>query len=159
MTLGGAQTLVKSQRMLPGKRIVLSGAGPFLMPVASQLIRGGAKIVAVLEASKPMGWLSKAGSLWGQWERFQEAWEYVTPVIKARTRVRFGQAVIEAWGRDKVEGVVTASLDKDWRPIPGTRRTIMADAVAVGYGFSINTQLSRLCRCEHEFKPATAAGR
>ena len=153
MTLGGAQTLVKSQRMLPGKRIVLSGAGPFLMPVASQLIRGGAKIVAVLEASKPMGWLSKAGSLWRQWERFQEAWEYVTPVIKARTRVRFSQAVIEAWGRGKVEGVVTASLDKDWRPIPGTKRTIMADAVAVGYGFSINTQLSRLCRCEHEFKP------
>ena len=29
MTLGGAQTLVKSQRMLPGKRIVLSGAGRF----------------------------------------------------------------------------------------------------------------------------------
>ena len=153
MTLGGAQTLVKSQRMLPGKRIVLSGSGPFLMPVASQLIRGGAKIVVVLEASKPMGWLSRAGALWGQWERFQEAWEYVTPVIKARTRVRFGQAVIEVWGRDKVEGVVTASLDKNWRPIPGTKRTIMADAVAVGYGFSINTQLSRLCRCEHEFKP------
>ena len=90
------------------------------MPVASQLIRGGAKIVAILEASRPTRWLSKTGSLWGQWERFQEAWEYVTPVIKARTRVKFGQAVVEAWGSDRVEGVVTASLDKDWRPIPGT---------------------------------------
>ena len=153
MTLGGAQTLVKSQRMLPGKRIVLSGSGPFLMPVASQLIRGGAKIVAVLEASRPAGWLSRAGALWGQWERFQEAWEYVTPLISARVRVRFGEAVIEAWGRGKVGGVVTASLDNNWRPIPDTERTILADAVAVGYGFTINTQLSRLCRCEHEFKP------
>ena len=82
MTLGGAQTLVKSQRMLPGSRIVLSGSGPFLLPVASQLIRGGAKIVALLEASRPTGWLSKATSLWGQWERFQEAWEYLTPLIR-----------------------------------------------------------------------------
>ena len=152
MTLGGAQTLVKSQRMLPGSRIVLSGSGPFLLPVASQLIRGGAKIVALLEASRPTGWLSKATSLWGQWERFQEAWEYLTPLIRARTRVRFGQAVIEARGEDRVEEVVIASLDNNWRPIPGSERTIAADVVAVGYGFSINTQLSRLCRCDHEFK-------
>ena len=153
MTLGGAQTLVKSQRMLPGRRIVLSGSGPFLMPVASQLVMGGAEIVAVLEASKPTGWLSRVASLWGQWERFQEAWEYVIPLVKSRTPVRFGQAVVEAWGRERVEGVVTASLDTNWRPMPGTKRTIMADAVAVGYGFSINTQLSQLCRCEHVFKP------
>ena len=152
MTLGGAQTLVKSQRILPGKKIILSGAGPFLLPVTSQLVEAGANIVAVLEASKPVGWLSRAGSLWGQWGRFREGWDYVKPMLKARVGVRFGQAVIEAWGRDRVEGVVTASLDEDWRPIPGTEQTILADAVVVGYGFSVNTQLSRLCRCEHEFR-------
>ena len=152
MTLGGAQTLVKSQRMLPGKKIILSGAGPFLLPVTSQLIEAGANIVAVLEASKPMGWLSRASSLWGQWDRFREGWDYVKPLLKARVGVRFGQAVIEAWGRGRVEGVVTASLDDNWRPIAGTEQTILADAVAVGYGFSVNTQLSRLCRCEHEFR-------
>ncbi len=152
MTLGGAQTLVKSQRMLPGREIILSGSGPFLLPVTSQLIEAGANIVAVLEASKPMGWLSRAGSLWGQWGRFREGWDYVKPLLKARVGVRFGQAVIEAWGRGRVEGVVTASLDDDWRPIAGTEQTILADAVAVGYGFSVNTQLSRLCRCEHQFR-------
>ncbi len=152
MTLGGAQTLVKSQRMLPGKKIILSGAGPFLLPVTSQLVEAGATIVAVLEASKPLGWLSSAGSLWGQWDRFREGWDYLKPLLKARVGVRFGQAVIEAWGRGKVEGVVTASLDDDWRPIPGTEKTILVDAVAVGYGFSVNTQLSRLCKCEHEFR-------
>ena len=152
MTLGGAQTLVKSQRMLPGKKIILSGSGPFLLPVTSQLVEAGANIVAVLEASKPMGWLSRAGSLWGQWDRFREGWGYVKPLLRARIGVRFGQAVIEAWGKGKVEGVVTASLDDDWRPIPGTEQTILADVVAVGYGFSVNTQLSQLCHCEHEFR-------
>ena len=47
MTLGGAQTLVKSQRLLPGKKIILSGAGPFLLPVTSQLVEAGANIVAL----------------------------------------------------------------------------------------------------------------
>ena len=152
MTLGGAQTLVKSQRMLPGKKIILSGSGPFLLPVTSQLVDAGANIVAVLEASRPVGWLSRAGALWGQWDRFREGWDYVKPLLRARVGVRFGQAVIEAWGRGKVEGVITASLDNEWQPIPGTEQTILADAVAVGYGFSVNTQLSRLCRCEHEFR-------
>ena len=152
MTLGGAQTLVKSQRMLPGKKIILSGAGPFLLPVTSQLVEAGADIVAVLEASKPVGWLSKVGALWGQWDRLREGWDYVKPLLKARVGVRFGQAVIEAWGSGRIEGVVTASLDDAWRPIPGTEQTILADAVAVGYGFSVNTQLSRLCRCEHQFR-------
>lgn len=152
MTLGGAQTLVKSQRMLPGKRTILSGSGPFLLPVTSQLVEAGANIVAVLEASKPMGWLSNIGSLWGQWDRFREGWDYLKPLLRARVGVRFGQAVIEAWGRGKVEGVVTASLDDDWRPVAGTERTMLVDAVGVGYGFSVNTQLSRLCGCEHQFR-------
>ncbi|MCH8087287.1 MAG: FAD-dependent oxidoreductase, partial [Chloroflexi bacterium] len=40
MTLGGAQALVKGQRVLPGTRIVLAGSGPFLLPVAAQLLKG-----------------------------------------------------------------------------------------------------------------------
>lgn len=152
MTLGGAQTLVKSQRILPGQNIVLSGSGPFLLPVTSQLAEAGANIVAALEASKPIGWLSRVNSLWGQWDRFREAWDYVKPLLNARVRIRFGQAVIAAWGKERVEGVVIASLDDAWRPIPGTERTLLADAVAVGYGFSVNTQLARLCGCEHRFR-------
>jgi D-hydroxyproline dehydrogenase subunit alpha len=42
MTPGGAQALVKGQRVLPGSRIVLAGSGPFLLPVATTLIEAGA---------------------------------------------------------------------------------------------------------------------
>ena len=52
MTPGGAQTLVKSQRVLPGSRIVLAGSGPFLLPVATTLIEAGAKIAAIYEATR-----------------------------------------------------------------------------------------------------------
>src|SRR2546429_9156342 len=46
MTMGAAQTLVKSQRVLPGLRVVLSGSGPFLLPVAAGLAQAGAQVVA-----------------------------------------------------------------------------------------------------------------
>src|SRR5437016_3494933 len=47
MTMGAAQTLVKSQRVLPGLRVVLSGSGPFLLPVAAGLAQAGAQVVPV----------------------------------------------------------------------------------------------------------------
>ena len=36
MTAGGAQALAKGQGVLPGRRVLLAGAGPFLLPVAAQ---------------------------------------------------------------------------------------------------------------------------
>jgi NADPH-dependent 2,4-dienoyl-CoA reductase/sulfur reductase-like enzyme len=153
MTLGGAQALVKGQRVLPGARIVLAGSGPFLLPVAAQLLKGGAKIVAILEASKPRSWLGKAGVLWKQWERFREAWEYMRPIAAARVPVRFGQTIVAARGDQALEEVTVASLDREWRPVLGSEYTLEADTACVGFGFSINTQLSTLCGCDHQYKP------
>ncbi len=153
MTLGAAQTLVKSQRILPGRRMVLAGSGPFLLPVAAQLLRGGARVAAILEASRPRTWFRKAGSLWGQWGRFREAVEYLRPILSSRVPVRFGQTIVAARGGETIEEVTIASLDQGWRPIPGSEYTLRVDAACVGFGFTINTQLSRLCGCEHVFRP------
>src|SRR5262249_2367971 len=47
LTAGGAQALVKGQRVLPGQRVLLSGSGPFLLPVAAGLAEAGARVVGV----------------------------------------------------------------------------------------------------------------
>ena len=57
MTAGGAQALAKGQGVLPGRRVLLAGAGPFLLPVAAQLRRAGAEVVAVAEATRRRDWL------------------------------------------------------------------------------------------------------
>ena len=153
MTLGGAQTLAKSQRILPGKRVLLAGSGPFLLPVAAQLLQGGANIVAILEASNPRTWLRKSRALWGQWERFREAIEYLKPLISSRPRVRFGQTIVAARGDDVLREVTIASLDKNWSPIGDSEYSLEVDAACVGFGFTINTQLSRPCECKHVYRP------
>ena len=77
MTAGAAQVLIKSQRVLPGQRVLLSGTGPLQLAVASQLINGGAEVVAILDANTfPWGGWKRAGAAWGQGQRLKEGWEY-----------------------------------------------------------------------------------
>ena len=52
-TSGGVQTLLKSQRVLAGRRVLLTGTGPLNLVLANQLAEAGAEIVAVLELANP----------------------------------------------------------------------------------------------------------
>jgi len=40
---GGAQAMLKSQRIVPGHRVLVAGAGPLLLPVATALVEAGAR--------------------------------------------------------------------------------------------------------------------
>jgi NADPH-dependent 2,4-dienoyl-CoA reductase/sulfur reductase-like enzyme len=51
LTAGGAQTLVKTQRVLPGRRIVFAGSGPLALAFPAQLRGYGANVTTVLAAS------------------------------------------------------------------------------------------------------------
>jgi thioredoxin reductase len=52
MTTGAAQTLWRSYRTLPGKRVVVAGSGPLNLQVAMELSRGGADVVMVSESAR-----------------------------------------------------------------------------------------------------------
>jgi NAD(P)H-nitrite reductase large subunit len=49
--------------------------------------------------------------------------------------------------------VEIARLDENGHPLPVQRESIVADTLALGYGFLPATQLTRLLGCEHEFAP------
>src|SRR5207248_2833308 len=84
MTAGAMQTLGKSQRVLPGRRIVLSGSGPFLLPVAAALAQAGANVVGVYEATHPRYWARYAPQVWGHWDKLREAQAYLRILRKHR---------------------------------------------------------------------------
>ena len=62
MTVGGLQTLARSYRVAPGRRIVIAGNGPLCLQTAVELVDGGAEVVAVLEAAPRPG-LAQARAL------------------------------------------------------------------------------------------------
>ena len=56
ITAGAALTMIKNQRVLPGKKILLSGSGPLQLAAAAQLRDAGAEVVSVLECAVNLLW-------------------------------------------------------------------------------------------------------
>ena len=153
VSAGGAQALAKTQWVKPGHRMLLAGAGPFLLPVAQSLLRAGVRIVAIAEATTPLQWLPHAGALWGQWPRFAEAWDYKLDLRKAGVPTIHGYKIVRAVGDRAVAAAAIARVDSDWRTIGGTERTFEVDGIAVGYGFLPNLELAASFGCDLRFDP------
>jgi D-hydroxyproline dehydrogenase subunit alpha len=157
MTAGAIQTLAKSQRVLPGKRIVLSGSGPFLLPVAALLAESGANLVGVFEATRPREMLRYSPAVWSGRAKLTEGAGYLRVLRRYGVPYRFGRAVVQAEGSGRVERVSVARLKTDWSVVPGSVQSLDADTVGVGYGFSPSLDLSQLLGCEHRYDPIQAA--
>ena len=151
MTAGGAQTLSRTQWVKPGHRVLIAGAGPFVMPVAQQVLRTGAEIVAIVEATRPAEWWRHAGSMWGQWPRFSEAFGYWRNL--RHVPVLYGHKILRAFGTDGVEAVEITAVDRAWHAVPGTLKRYEVDAVATAYGFLPNTEAADGCGCELLWDP------
>jgi NADPH-dependent 2,4-dienoyl-CoA reductase/sulfur reductase-like enzyme len=151
MTPGASQTLVKTQRVLPGARMVLAGSGPFLMPVAATLIEAGARVVGIYEATRPSEWARHAPRFIGHWGRMGEAVRYWRTIRKARIPIRFGYVVVRAEGTEALERVVLMRCDRDGGVIASTERFEDADTLCASYGFVPSVQVTRALGCDHVY--------
>ncbi|MGW0582247.1 NAD(P)/FAD-dependent oxidoreductase, partial [Streptomyces sp. NPDC002920] len=131
-TAGAAQALAKGERVAVGRRVLVAGAGPFLLPVVSSLLRIGAEVAGVVEAAGPAqlagGWATRPWQLLAARRKAGELAGYVRQLAARRIPYRTGAAVVAAHGLDRVEAVTVARLTRDWTPIPGTGRRIEVDA-------------------------------
>lgn len=151
MTAGAAQTLVKSQAIVPGTRVLLVGTGPFQLPVARQLLHAGAKLAAVVEATSFRGLLAGAGSAMSRPDRALEGFGYWREIRASGAPFLFGHTIVRAEGEGRVQRAVIAAIDDDWRVRPGSERTLDVDAVCTAFGFLPSTQIARLLGCAERF--------
>jgi NADPH-dependent 2,4-dienoyl-CoA reductase/sulfur reductase-like enzyme len=160
MTAGGAQALVKGSQVLPGRRVLVAGTGPFLLAVATLLVRSGSEVAEVLEARGDVAgaWLRQPRALAAAVAagKLGEGVEYLRALRRARVPLRAGWGVVEA--RPGPDGGVAeadvAELDAGWRERPGTRRTLSVDAVCAGYGFVPALELALELGCRTIADPA-----
>jgi thioredoxin reductase/bacterioferritin-associated ferredoxin len=145
VTAGAAQSLAKAEDVLPGRRVLLAGAGPFLLPVAEQLLARGAEVAVVAEATGRAEWLRTAPRMLRHPRRVGEYAAY-----RARLRgvpFMWSHAIVCAEGSGRVASATVARVDADWRPRPGSERTFAVDAVATAYGFLPSVELARALGC------------
>ena len=151
ITAGGAQNLMKGYRVLPGRRVLVAGSGPLLLVVAHYLLQGGARVMAVCEAS-PMRQLWRfAHRMLPHLNFAQQGYRYQRELKDAGVPLLTGHVIRRALGGTAVTGAVVSRCDDDWTPIAGTERQFDVDCVVVGYGFLSSLELSRLAGCEHRW--------
>ncbi|UNX55099.1 NAD(P)/FAD-dependent oxidoreductase [Georgenia sp. TF02-10] len=140
VTAGGAQALLKGSGVLVGRRVVVAGTGPFLLPVAAGLADGGAHVVALCEAADPRRWARHAGTALRQGTKLAEAAGYAVRLARHRVRPRTRTVVTEILGTDRVTGARLARVDAAGA-VTGPATAVAADSVALGWGFTPQLEL------------------
>ena len=146
MTAGGAHSLAKGHHVVPGRGVVVAGAGPFLLEVADALQGQGCR-VTVVEATRPRDAISGLPALLRAPAILTQAAGYLGRQAARRWAARYGQVVTAIHGSARVEAVSIARVNADWRPMPGSEQLLAADAVCLGFGFVPHVDLAQLLGC------------
>lgn len=150
VTTGAAQTLWRTARRLPGRRVLIAGNGPLNLQLAAELIEGGADIVAVVEAARRPGptllgtalrMTLGAPDLVSNGLRYHfRRWRGGVPMLYGAVLAR-----VERTDRGLLASVTTLA--------DGVERQFAVDTVCLGYGFEPANEILRALDCAHDFDP------
>ena len=148
MTTGALQNLLKVYNVLAGKKILMCGNGPFVLHVAKELKKAGAKIVAITEKSnKPSirdykifyNLFTNSVKLF-----FKGIWYSL--FMKLNKIPIFHEYIInEIEEKDnRLIGVI--------KKLDGSRsKSFEVDCICLGYGFNSSNNILRYLNCEHAY--------
>jgi thioredoxin reductase len=148
MTPGGVQSLIKGHGVLAGKRVVVAGSGPFLLPVAAGVVKAGGQVVELLEANKSRRWISSLFVILENLSKIKEGIYYIKTISEAKVRARFGYAVVaaHAGGNGELESVDVAKINRNFKVMKV--RNVRCDVAAIGWGFTPDTTLAGTLGCK-----------
>ncbi|WP_051900215.1 NAD(P)/FAD-dependent oxidoreductase [Streptomyces aureus] len=147
VTAGGAQAMLKGGLVVPGRRAVVAGSGPLLLPVATGLSAAGVEVAALVESLDPRRLSRAAVALASAPGKAVEGALYAFQLLRHRIPFLPRHTVVEAQGEGHLEAVTVAALGPDGRVRPGTARSIPCEAFAVGHGMIPHTDLAEALGC------------
>jgi NADPH-dependent 2,4-dienoyl-CoA reductase/sulfur reductase-like enzyme len=149
-SLGASQIALKAQACAIGRQIVFLGTGPLLYLVASQYVKAGANVVAVLDTSPFMRRVAALPKLLARPAVLRNGFALVANLKREGVQVLTGITPLEITGSPDtgVQGVVI-------RDSRGNERSFECDAVGMGYHLRPETQLADLARCAFRFDHET----
>lgn len=154
VTAGFAQHLAAADGTAVGRRVLLAGSGPFLLPVACSLLRLGVTVVGVAEAGRPYR-LSGSGLAALRFPgRLAELAGYAATLARHRVPLWQGRVVARADADPAGQHVQSVTLASAETPtVPLARLDL--DALCVGMGFRPQTELAQLLGCTMVTDPAS----
>jgi thioredoxin reductase len=137
MGAGASQTLINIHRTLPGRRVLMVGAGNVGLIVTYQLLQAGAEVAVIIDGMPLIG---------GYGVHASKVRRAGVPILTAHTITR-------AEGKESVERAVIARVDKNMQPISGTEQILDVDTVCLAVGLSPLAELAWLAGCRFSHIP------
>lgn len=142
MSAGGVQALLKGHGTVAGRRVVVAGTGPFLLPVATGLAEAGADVVAICESGSPGGWARTPVRSVAVPSKAFEAVAYTVQLARHRVPYRTRTVITQVHGEHEAARVSLGRLDRHGRLRPDAETTDLdVDLVAFGWGFTPSLEL------------------
>lgn len=156
MTAGAVQSLLKSQKLLAGQRVVVAGSHPIQLILAAQLLDAGAEISEIALARDLPGLVEMAQSLPaipGHVSIFAEGMRALAKILRHRVPISRRTVVSEVVRTDNTLELRLSRVDSDWKKT-GADHWVEADVLALGYGFTPSTELARQVGCDLSWNSA-----
>jgi NADPH-dependent 2,4-dienoyl-CoA reductase/sulfur reductase-like enzyme len=145
--LAAATILLKAQGVLPGRRVVVAGAGPLLFAVAAKLRGAGATVAAVVDLAHHREWLRALPALAARPDLLARGALWRGGLVAARVPVLAASRVVAAEGDEVLRRVRVAPL------AGGDESVFEADALCIGHGLVPATEAARAFRAALHYKP------
>ena len=125
---GTAQKLVNIKGYMPGSEVVILGSGDIGLIMARRMTLEGARVHAVCEVMPYSGGLARNIE--------QCLNDFDIPLYLSHT-------VVQIHGKDRVEGVTVARVDKNRRAVKGTEKYIKCDTLLLSVGLIPENELTQ----------------
>lgn len=128
---GAVQTLMNEYGIVPGKRVLMVGAGNIGIIVSYQLRQAGVEVAAIIDAAAVVG---------GYHVHAAKIRRTGVPLLTRHT-------IKEVCGTTSVEKAIVCKVDEAFQEIPGTEMEFEVDTVCLAVGLSPLTELLRQVGC------------
>lgn len=137
--LAGATALFKQSLTVPGTRTVVSGTGPLVFYVASEIRRLGGTVAAVVTPNTRAEWFKALPAMVSQPKLMARGAVWIADLMLARVPILWGHAVSKVSGDGLVSGVQTQNLRR------GTEGpAFAADSLCLGHGLIPNIEAAQM---------------
>ncbi len=136
---GTAQRYTNMEGFMPGKRVFILGSGDIGLIMARRMVLEGAEVLGVAELMPFSGGLKR--------NIVQCLDDYNIPLLLSHT-------IVKIEGKDRLEKVIVAKVDENFRPIPGTEKEYEVDTLLLSVGLIPENELSK--KAGIELNPVTS---
>ena len=136
MGAGACQTMINIHRVLPGKKVLMIGSGNVGLIVSYQLLQAGADVLGIVEIMPKIG---------GYLVHAAKVKRFGVPIYLSTT-------ILEAFGKEEVEGAVICPVDNNFKPMFKERKEIKVDLICIAIGLTPLSELLYQTGCLFTYK-------